>query len=219
MPRSQEPLFFADRRDAGERLADELRLQRIEAEIVLAVPRGGVVVGAPVAERLALPLDVLVARKVGVPAQPELAMGAVTRFGVVWNEALVASLRLPKNTLSKARHDARAELDEREAVYRAVRPAEPVQGRHVMIVDDGLATGATVAAAVQAVQAAEAGSVTVAVPVASAEAVERIEALHARVVALSIPERFGAVGAFYERFEPVTDEECVALLRAALPDG
>ena len=215
MPHPTKPLWFHDRREAGEELAAALLRDGISADLVLAVPRGGVIVAEPVARRLGAPLDALLARKVGAPMQPELAMGAVTRFGVVWNPNALDALYLSTGAVEQARAQAAAELQRRERAFRAVRPPETVGDHSVILVDDGLATGATVAAGVRALQSAGAAAVVVAVPVASLDAVERIEAFAVRVVALSVPHRFGAVGAFYEDFQPVSDEDCLAILRRA----
>ena len=209
----RDPIWFSDRREAGQRLAARLLRDQVGADVVLAVPRGGVLVAEPVARALGAPLDVLAARKIGVPAQPELAMGAVTRFGAVWNATVLKQLRIPKEAQRRAAAQAQEELGRREAVFRAEREAAPVAGRTVLVVDDGLATGATVAAAVAAVQGAGAAVVVVAVPVAAETAVARIEALGARVVVLSAPAGFSAVGSFYEDFRPVSDEDCLAVLR------
>lgn len=207
------PPIFRDRRAAGEALASLLQERGVGAGIVLAIPRGGLEVAEPVAERLALPLDVLVSRKVGAPGQPELALGSVTRLGSVWNRALLAAHRLSEEDLRRARQDELAEVERRERVYRGARPAAPVADRRIVLVDDGLATGATMAAAVEAARRAGAAAVVVGVPVAAREAVARLEGLGARVLAVATPDPFVAVGAFYEDFRPVADERCVAIMR------
>lgn len=206
---------FRDRTAAGEALADHLLAQDIDVDLVLAIPRGGIAVAAPVARALGAELDVLVARKIGVPGQAELAAGAVTRLGVTWNADVLALLGATPADFTSSLTQARAELDARTAAFRAVRTPAPVAGRRVMIVDDGLATGATVAAAVGAVQAGGAASVVVAVPVASEEAVARLERLGASVIALRTPWDLVAVGAAYADFRPVSEAEAVAALRSA----
>ncbi len=213
-----ESPWFADRSEAGERLAEALVGEGAGADLVLAVPNGGVAVAAPVARALGARVDVLVARKVGAPMQPELALGAVTRFGVVWNQSLLDDLHLSETALAQAQMRAQRELERRERTFRAVRAAEPVRGRRVLLVDDGLATGATMAAAVEAVQSAGAASVGVAVPVATNDAVNRLRALGATVMALSVPPDFRAVGAFYDDFRPISDASCAALLREVSTD-
>ena len=211
---STAPLF-EDRDEAGARLLERLRARDTTVDLVLALPRGGLPVAAPIAEGLGCPLDVLVARKVGDPSQPELAIGAVTRLGAVWNDELLAAERLSVEQVETARRAATEEVEQRERAFRAVRPPEPVAGRRVLLVDDGLATGATMAAAVRAVQQAGAATVTVAVPVGSVQAGARLRALAVDVVAVALPEPFGAVGAFYVDFQPVSDERCLEILRRA----
>lgn len=217
LPQPAAEPHFRDRTEAGARLAQLLVDRKVAADLVLGIPRGGLSVAQVVADRLRLPLDALVARKIGDPHQPELAIGAVTRFGVVWNQELLELLNLPGGTLQEVREAAMSELERREAIFRAVRPPEPVAGRRVLVVDDGLATGATVAAAVQALHAAGAQAVIVAVPVASEEAVQRLQDLGATVIALAIPRTFMAVGQFYAAFPPVPDEACLEIMRRAVP--
>lgn len=207
------PPLFRDRRTAGEALASLLQERGPRVEIVLAIPRGGLEVAEPVAERLALPLDVLVSRKVGAPGQPELALGSVTRLGSSWNRELLAAHRLSEEALRQASQDELAEVERRERVYRGARPAAPVEGRGIVLIDDGLATGATMAAAVGAALRTGAASVMVGVPVAARAAVTRLEGLGARVLAVATPDPFIAVGEFYEDFRPVPDERCVAIMR------
>ena len=208
---------FRDRTKAGARLAQLLVDRKVAADLVLGIPRGGLAVAQEVATRLRLPLDALVARKIGDPHQPELAIGAVTRFGVVWNQELLELLHLPAGTLQDVREGAMAELERREALFRRVRAPEPVAGRRVLVVDDGLATGATVAAAVQALHAAGAQAMIVAVPVASEEAARRVQDLGATVIAIATPRTFMAVGQFYDAFPAVPDEACLEILRRAAP--
>lgn len=205
--------LFPDRRAAGEALASLLAERDLQADLVLAIPRGGLEVAEPVAQRFALPLDVLVSRKVGAPQHPELALGSVTRLGAVWNEELLAAYRLPPEALERASRMELVEVERRERTYRGARPAEPVAGRRVLLIDDGLATGATMAAAIEAAARAGAAAVIVGVPVAAREALARIERLGAKVVALAAPDPFVAVGAFYDDFQPVRDERCVEILR------
>lgn len=209
-----EPPLFRDREDAGEQLARALQERAMAADLVLAIPRGGVAVADPVARALDVPLDVLIARKVGAPSQPELAIGAVTRFGVVWNADVVGMLQLSDAEIADARARAEEELREREGRFRAVCPEQPVRDRRIILVDDGWATGATAAAAVAALLSAEARAVCAAVPVASPEAVSRLEAQGATTVVLAAPPDFRAVGQYYRDFFPVTTDSCLALLAA-----
>ena len=205
--------LFRDREATGKALALLLTERGVEADLVLAIPRGGLEVAEPVARCFALPLDVLVSRKVGAPDQPELALGSVTRLGAVWNEEVLDARRISAETQARLSRAERDEVERRERAFRGVRAAEPVDGRRVLLVDDGLATGATAAAAVQAGLAAGAAEVVVAVPLAPRETVARLERLGAEVVAVVTPEPFGAVGAFYEDFRAVPHERCIEILR------
>ena len=219
LPLPDTPVRFRDRTEAGERLAATLAARLAEsgcrAELILAIPRGGVAVAVPVARRLETPLDILIARKLGAPGHAELAIGAVTSLGVVWNTDLIHALGLSPVELATAEARADRELRARTAGFRAVRPAEPVRGRRVLLVDDGLATGATMAAAVAAVQQDGARSVMVAAPVGTPEAVQRLQESGAEVVLLSAPAGFRAVGAFYEDFRPLSEDACLSILQAA----
>lgn len=220
MPRqpefSPQRTWFVDRADAGRRLAEAVRARPdLRVDLVLAIPRGGLPVATPVAAALGVPLDVLVARKIGMPGQPELAIGAATRLGVVWNQDLLDRVRLSEEQLAAACQSAVAEVERREAAYRGSGFARPVSGLTVLIVDDGLATGATMGAAVAAAQQAGTATVLAAVPVASVDAVARIQRLGAEVVALAIPRGFMGVGQFYGDFTPVSDAACVAALQEA----
>lgn len=191
--------------------------------IVLALPRGGVPVGYEVASALGLPLDVLVVRKLGMPTQPELAMGAVASGGaVVLNEDVVRYLPTGSNAVEQVKARELLELARREQSYRGHRSALQMRGRTGILVDDGLATGATMEAAVRAVRNLHAERIVVAVPVASVEARERIAAVADEVVCVQAPPFFSAVGQWYERFDQTEDEEVRELLarsQAALTAG
>ena len=209
------PVHFRDRNEAGERLATTLAETGLRADLILAIPRGGVAVAVPVARRLGAPLDVLIARKVGAPGHAELAIGAVTSLGAVWNTDPIRALGLSPAERDAAEARADAEVRTRAAVFRAVQPAEPVRGRRVLLVDDGLATGATMAAAVSAVQQGGARSVVAAAPVGAPDAVQRLWESGAMVVLISAPAEFGAVGAYYDDFRPLSEDACLSILRAA----
>lgn len=215
---------FTDRAEAGRRLAAALTAQGAtgpddagyDALIVLALPRGGVPVAAPIADELGCELDVVVARKIGLPWQPEFGVGAIAEDGpAIFNERALDEAGLDAEELIEHVERERAELGRRVAAYRGDRPPPAVTGRRVVLVDDGLATGITAVAAVRWLRQAGAGHVTVAAPVCSASAAAWLEDEADAVLALQVPSRFGAVGAFYSDFVQVTDDEVVALLDAA----
>ena len=208
---------YRDRRDAGQVLAQSLSAWRGHAgAVVLALPRGGVPVGFEVARALGLPLDVLVVRKLGLPSQPELAMGAVASGGArVLNDEVLRFLPPGSDALERVEARERAELQRRELAYRGERAPLEMRGRVGILVDDGLATGATMAAAVQALRSLGAARAVVAVPVASAEALDRIAELADEVQCPSVPSGFGAVGQYYDSFEQTDDQEVRDLLQLA----
>lgn len=211
------PRMYADRADAGRALAKALaRLRALPDVIVLGLPRGGVPVAYEVAAALELPLDVLVVRKLGLPQQPELAMGAIASGGaLVVNDEVVRYLGGRAGAFEAVRAREQAELERRERDYRGARPPLTVSGLTAILVDDGLATGATMEAAVRALQSLGAHRVVVAVPVASAQARERIETVADEVVCLATPEFFSAVGQWYADFGQTEDEEVRELLARA----
>jgi putative phosphoribosyl transferase len=202
---------FADRRVAGRALGERLAREGLTAPLVLGLPRGGVVVAAEVAAALGAPLDVLVVRKLGLPGQPELAMGAIAAVGdaieTVRVDAVLLTAGVDAATFEQVSARELAELRRREAAYRDDRPPVEVRGRAVVLVDDGLATGATMHAAVVAVRAGGPASVTAAVPVGSPRACAALEPMVDRVVCLLAPRSFRAVGQAYGDFGQTTDEE------------
>lgn len=208
---------FRDRAEAGRQLARAVQPYVTDPRaVVLALPRGGVPVAYEVAMVLGLPLDVLCVRKLGVPFQPELAMGAIASGGaVVRNDDVLALVPDAERAFATVLEREREELARRECAYRGDAPPLDVRGRMAIVVDDGLATGATMEAAARAVQMLDAKPVLVAVPVASPEAVERIERVAERVVTLRTPLWFGSVGQWYDRFEQTDDAEVTRLLAAA----
>ncbi|WP_322796286.1 phosphoribosyltransferase [Tepidiforma sp.] len=210
---------FASRREAGSALAEALsRLDLPQGALLLALPRGGVPVAAEIARELDLPLDVFIVRKLGAPGQPELAIGAIASGGVrVLNPDLVASFGLAPGEVDRIARSELAELERRETAYREGRPAPAVAGRTVILVDDGLATGATMKAAIEAVRQLGAGPIIVAVPVAAPETLDEFarEFPGVTLVVLRTPDPFYAVGLWYRSFPPVSDEEVRALLREA----
>ena len=210
-------MYFRDRADAGQQLARRLEAYANRPDVlVLALPRGGVPVGFEVAQALNVPLDVFLVRKLGVPDQPELAMGAVATGGVrVLNEDVVHALRIPPQVIDAVAAEELRELERREHVYREGRPAPDVRGRTVILVDDGLATGSTMRAAVAALRRQDPARIVVAVPTAAPSVCQEFRALVDDVVCLITPEPFYAVGLWYENFSETSDDEVRDLLRRA----
>ncbi len=206
---------FRDRTDAGQRLAHALeRYRDREDVVVLALPRGGVPVGAEVAETLGAPLDVFVVRKIGVPGQPELAMGAIASGDVeVRNEDVLRHLNVSERAVRDVVERERAELERRERMYRHDRPPLDVAGKVVILVDDGLATGATMRAAVEALCRRDPAAVVVAVPTAAEDTCDVFRTLVDDVVCLETPEPFLGVGRWYVDFAQVSDADVANLLR------
>jgi len=209
-------VLFRDRADAGRHLAARLEHLRGRDAVVLGLPRGGVPVAAQVAAGLALPLDVVVVRKLGVPGQPELGMGAVGEDGaVVYSPDVVRRAGVPPAAVAEVEARERAELDRRVQWLRAVAPRLPLAGRLAVVVDDGVATGATARAACAVVRALGAARVVLGAPVCATEAARSLAADGVEVVTLATPRPFGAVSSHYVDFEQTPDEEVVALLRSA----
>jgi len=210
--------FFRDRRDAGRVLAEALERYRARDPLVLGIPRGGVVVAAEVARRLGAELDVLVARKLGAPDHPELAIGAVTADGGRWlNGGLVSSLGVDAGYLDEITRAEMAEAHARETRFRGVRPPPEVKGRVVILVDDGFATGATVRAAARALRRKKPALLVLAAPVGAPETCHELLAEADEVVCPRRPSPFRAVGLFYDRFDQTGDEDVAALLAEAHP--
>jgi len=208
--------LFRDREEAGHWLAAELAGYAGRGDLlVLALPRGGVPVAFPVAQALGAPLDVLVVRRLGVPGHPERAMGAIAAGTVVVEPGVAASLQLPDRVLEREADRERAELERRERAYREGRPPHAVAGKTVIVVDDGIATGASVRAAVVALRTLGPAGIVVAAPVASPRALEALEQVADHVVCVTTPAWFRAVGELYGDFPQTSDEEVKALLRAS----
>jgi putative phosphoribosyl transferase len=205
---------FRDRAEAGRLLGERLSGQAVRDDVVvLALPRGGVPVAREVARALGAPFDVFLVRKLGHPAQPELAMGAIASGGTrVLNDQLVRELRLGDDVIDRVTERELAELERRERVYRGDRPPPTLGGRTVVLVDDGLATGATMRAAVAAVRAQSPKRVVVAVPTAPVHSLDELGRVADEAVALITPEPFHAVGLWYEDFGELSDDDVRRLL-------
>lgn len=210
--KNQQAVFFKDRQAAGKILAQ--RLKGTKADMVIAIPRGGVVVAKEVAEELKLPLDVIITRKIGSPNQPELALGAVDPDGeAVWDEKLLQELGTRIEELGENTRRETEEIKRREAEYRHERPdlVRLIKDKTVILVDDGMATGATTLSAVKYLKR-HGAKVILAVPLASKDALEKVRREALEMVVLDTPQPFQSVGQFYQEFEPVSDEEVVKLL-------
>jgi putative phosphoribosyl transferase len=206
-------MTFQNRRDAGRRLALLLEKFRDARPIILGLPRGGVVVGHEIAKALDAPLDVLVVRKLGAPGAEEFAIGAVAPGATLLNRELIGALGVTRDYVSRLIVRQTDEMARRERVYRGNRPALPVEGRTVILVDDGLATGATAQAAVQSLRAQRPRQIIFAAPVCSPDGAEALRSVTDEVVCLECPQNFGAVGYYYRDFSPTNDAEVVRCLR------
>ncbi len=212
-----ENMIFADRGEAGKKLADALINRGCDkvAVVVLGIPRGGVVVADEVAERLHSPLDVIIARKLRAPDQPELAIGAVISGDhlTVLNEGLVHMTGATKIYLDREIAYQRAEIERRMQFYRGERPVTQVAGKTVIVVDDGIATGYTFRAALEGLRRLNPKKLIAAAPVGARDSTEMLQAFADEVICLSTPANFYAVGAWYRDFSQTTDEEVVQILR------
>ena len=214
---------FMDRRDAGQRLAAELKVRAYDAPVVLALPRGGVPVGYEVAHALDAPLDVLLVRKLGAPGHEEFGIGAVVdgaRPQVVLNTEAIEALHIPAAYIERERNRQLEEIERRRQLYCGSAAPASVEGRTAIIVDDGVATGGTVLVALRALRNANPGRIVLAVPVAPPDTLAKLSVEADEVVCLSTPREFRAVGLHYVDFTQTSDEEVVGLLdmqRADVP--
>jgi putative phosphoribosyl transferase len=213
--------LFADRFHAGRRLADELADYRdAEDTILLALPRGGVPVAYELASRLHLPLDLFLVRKLGVPGQPELAMGAIASGGIkVLNEDVIRQLEISPDAIEKVMAEEREELRRRERAFRDDEPYPDLHGKRVILVDDGLATGASMRAAVEGLRTLDPASIVVAVPVAAVQSCRDLEPYVDRIICLATPQPFYGVGVWYDDFTQTDDEQVRELLGSARQNG
>ncbi len=209
-----ETMRFQDRTDAGRRLADALLDRSIEADIVLAIPRGGLPLGRAVADALGVPLDIVVASKIGAPHNPEFAIGAVARDGSAWlDQDTIDRFGIDEAYVERERRREAENADLKAERYRGDRGAPDLEGKTVVVVDDGVATGSTAIAAVRLVRERGAERVVLAIPVGPPDTVVELEGETDDVVCLSTPANFGAVGQFYDRFGQVSDDEAIAYLQ------
>jgi putative phosphoribosyl transferase len=214
----QEELIFNDRKDAGLKLSKALAKYKSESPVVLAIPRGGVPVGYEVAHVLDAPLDIIVARKLGAPGEPELGLGAIVDGDhpeTVLNQNVVAAVGVSEQYLRAEIQSQLKEIRRRQKIYRKGRPAIDVSGRIAIVVDDGIATGGSIRAALRGVRRLSPKKVVLAVPVAPAETIEALRPEADDVVCLSTPPDFIAIGEFYLDFSQTSDQEVIQLLEAA----
>ena len=206
--------YFRNRIEAGSRLAEALKEFAGEGGVVLAIPRGGVVVGFEIARELHLELDVIVPRKLGAPDNPELAIGAIAEDGTaILDDSLVAYLGVKTDYIREESERQKLEIKRRLKLYRQDAPPLSVKGRDVLVVDDGIATGSTMKAALASLKAQGAKNIVVAVPVGPPSTISELQKMADKVVCLYMPEYFQAIGQFYEDFTQTSDEEVIELLR------
>lgn len=208
-------MIFKNRKEAGKLLAKELEeYAKRDDAIVLGLPRGGVPVAAEISKILELPLDAFLVRKLGTPGQEELAMGAIAMGGVkVINENIVQMLRLTEEQIDAVAQAEQVELERRNDAYRGGRPAPEVEGKVVILVDDGLATGATMRAAVEAIKTMGPAKIIIAVPVSPKDTYHEFKKMVDEIDCLSVPESFMAVGQWYEEFGQTSDAEVQEILK------
>lgn len=212
--------MFHDREDAARQLAQLLKKHVLRQPLVLAIPRGGVVTGAVIARELHADLDVVLSRKLRAPDQPELAIGAIAEDGQIYLNPYARELNLSDEYLDQERSKQLAEIERRQKLFRSVMPTASMTGRSIILTDDGIATGSTMIAALQVVQAQQPHEIIVAVPVAPPDRIVEIQSLCNKVICLQQPEYFMAVGQFYENFKQVEDEQVVEMLRPFVrPNG
>jgi len=208
--------MFRNRHDAGRQLAARLASFRGSDPVVLALPRGGVPIGAEIAKALDAPLDIVLVRKIGVPFQPELALGAIVdgeEPELLIDDQLMTMLAIPERYVEQQRLRQLKEIERRRRLYLEGRPPVPVAGRTAIVVDDGIATGYTMRAALRAIRRRGPARLVLAVPVAPPETIAALAAEVDEIVCLSTPDHFGAIGQFYADFRQVEDAEVIALLR------
>jgi len=207
--------MFQNREDAGRRLAAKLKGREWRDLLVLAIPRGGVVTGAVLAQELGAELDIVLSRKLRAPFQPELAIGAISESGEVYLDEYGENLDL--DYLAEERRHQQGEIARRQKLFRGIRPAASISGRSVIVTDDGIATGSTMIAALKVVQAQDPYELIVAVPVAAPDRLKEVRRWCDDVVCLLCTDQFWAIGQFYQDFTQVEDEQVLELLRQSMP--
>lgn len=209
--------YFLNRKDAGQKLAEALKkYKNAEDALIIALPRGGVVIGFEAAKILNLPLDIVVPRKIGAPANPEFAIGAITETGEgIFDEITIGAYGITESYLQNEIKKEKAEAKRRLTLYRGTRPPLNLKNKTAIILDDGLATGLTMRAAVKTAKKLGATKIVAAIPVTSPEAAELVKKEVDELIYLDAPAFFGAVGSFYKEFGQTTDEEVIELLRRA----
>jgi len=207
-------IHFIDRKDAGKQLATGLKQYTRRKDVVLlALPRGGVAVAEPIAQALHLPLDIIITKKLGAPFSPELAVGALTQDGeALWNEELLASLGLTRHDMEPIVESARHEMERRLKLYQQNNTID-LHGKVAIIIDDGIATGATIKAAVASIKKKGVRKIVIAAPVAPLSVVESLKPLVDEVIYLEAPRSLLSIGQFYDEFHQLTDEEVLLLLQ------
>ncbi|MFB9261921.1 phosphoribosyltransferase [Bradyrhizobium erythrophlei] len=209
-------MLFQDRTDAGRKLAKALLNYKSRHPVILALPRGGVLVAAEVAAELDAPLDLLLVRKIGLPSQPELAMGAMAdgeEPTIVRNDEVIELSGVSEQEFEEVCREEHAELERRRQRYLGDRARSEVKGRVAIIIDDGIATGATTLAAIKAARKREPKELVLAIPVAPLDTVKRLHPEVDAIVCLDTPQDFGAIGYFYRDFRQINDDEVIAILR------
>ncbi|MGD6850703.1 MAG: phosphoribosyltransferase [Candidatus Bathyarchaeia archaeon] len=206
--------YYSDRADAGRRLAAELKDFERKNAIVLAIPRGGVVLGYEIAQALNLPLDIIIPHKLGAPDNPELAIGAIAEDGTaILDQTLIAYMGVSREYISEESERQKKEIQRRLNRYRQGAEAPNLKGQDVIVVDDGIATGSTMKAALASLKNRGTATITVAIPVGPPSTIEELKRLADRVVCPYMPEYFQAIGQFYSDFSQTTDEEVIELLK------
>lgn len=207
-------MFFKNRKDAGNQLAEKLnKFKNDKDAVIFGLPRGGVVVACEIAEKLDLPLDIIVPRKISAPMDPEFAIGAITETGEnILNEEIIGMYGISKSYIEKKSKEERGEAVRRLNVYRGGKKPIDVVGKTAILVDDGIATGFTMLAAIKTAKEKGAKKIVVAVPVIAKDSLENINKEVDKVIYISTPEPFGAIGMFYKNFKQTSDEEVVELM-------